>query len=126
MCPKPTFDGGGISVSLVNSTEGNHLHNLRFISPDIHGTYYGGYTLVPNYVIQILQVTPAPALGSIDQWRHIHDIFIPEVGGASYVADFDTKPFTPVFIDSITNYKCIRFMDWMATNGQNIAEWTGQ
>ena len=80
VCPKPRFDGAGISVSLVSSTRGNHLRNLRFISPD-------------------------------------------QAGGESYVADFETRPFTPPFLESIRRYKCIRFMDWSLTNGQNIAAW---
>ena len=79
-CPKPRFDGSGISVALVNSTRGSHLRNLRIISPD-------------------------------------------QTGGESYVADFETRPFTPPFLESIRHYKCIRFMDWSLTNGQNIAAW---
>ena len=80
VCPKPTFDGGGLQVGIAASTKGNHIRNIRFISPDMQG-------------------------------------------GETYTSSYDTQPFTPPYIDSIGKYKCLRFMDWSATNGQNIAEW---
>ena len=45
-CPKPSFDGGGIQVRISASTKGNHLRNLRIISPDMEG----GQSYLANYL----------------------------------------------------------------------------
>jgi hypothetical protein len=39
-------------------------------------------------------------------------------------ATYETQPFNPVFLDRISRFSTLRFMDWMATNNSPISEWT--
>ena len=40
-----------------------------------------------------------------------------------FESDFETVPFNPDFLSFLDNFQCIRFMDWMNTNGSPVMEW---
>jgi hypothetical protein len=37
--------------------------------------------------------------------------------------NYATRPFDPRFLDRLRNYRVLRFMDWMDTNGSNVRTW---
>ncbi|NJP08708.1 MAG: hypothetical protein HC866_03860 [Leptolyngbyaceae cyanobacterium RU_5_1] len=37
---------------------------------------------------------------------------------------YQTQPFHPIFLERLSKFKAIRFMDWMATNDSNVANWS--
>lgn len=42
----------------------------------------------------------------------------------TYVTNFKTEPFHPLFVDRSAGFKVLRFMDWGHTNGSEVEEWS--
>lgn len=43
---------------------------------------------------------------------------------AEYEKNFKNEIFNPLFLEKIKNFKVLRFMDWMGTNGSEQQEWS--
>lgn len=41
-----------------------------------------------------------------------------------FASTYQTQPFNPVFLSSLSGYKVLRFMEWMLTNGSSVVNWT--
>jgi hypothetical protein len=58
--------------------------------------------------------------------RNIH-MYMPgfwDTGTFQLKAQYRNDPWHPDFISMIERFRCLRFMDWGATNGANAVEWT--
>ena len=64
-----------------------------------------------HFFIDILQSDPADP---------VHNIRLILPG---FMDSYETEPYHPDFVDFLEPFQCIRFMDWMRTNGSTIAEW---
>jgi hypothetical protein len=58
--------------------------------------------------------------------RNIH-VYMPgfwDTGTFQLKAQYRNDPWHPDFISMIERFRCLRFMDWGATNGSNAVEWS--
>jgi hypothetical protein len=83
---------GGIELDIVETNPQNYIRNIRVIMP-------GGSS------------PEAPFQWFVDAEHSPFKSFVP------FEESFDELVFHPAFLASIRNYKLIRFMDWMYTNG---------
>jgi hypothetical protein len=65
----------------------------------------------------LLQITATDPEKTGDYIRDIHVVPV------SAEQTFQTEIFNPVFIDKISKFKVLRFMDWMHTNNSEQGEW---
>ena len=63
---------------------------------------------VPHLQVTINTSDPADPAG------HLRNIRFFKV---EYDDTYETQPFNPAFLDKVKNYRVLRFMDWMRTNG---------
>ena len=98
------YDGNGTigfdlqSASIVSQTQGRMVVS---VAPAQNGIF-----------LTITATDPANPLRNIR--------FIMPGFESSYL----TQPFHPLFLSRLQNYKAIRFMDWMLTNGSTVRNWT--
>jgi len=55
------------------------------------------------------------------QSNPIHDIHFVMPG---HHTTYQTNPFYPALLDFLQDFQCIRFMDWMSTNGNPMTTWS--
>jgi len=83
---------GGLGINITATTPGNHLRNIRVIMP-------GGSC-------------------SNDQTRSCRaDTDCQQSQCVSFTESYSTRKFHPEFLKKIKNYRVLRFMNWMSTNG---------
>ena len=90
---------GGWQLLITATTPGNYVRNIRVIMPG------GGSAQDPYSWYGDAASCPYGDYKSFEQ-------------------TYQTQPFHPIFLNSIKNYKVLRFMDWMDTNNSAQTNWT--
>jgi hypothetical protein len=90
---------GGWQLLITATTPGNHVRNVRVLMP-------GGASATDLY-----------------SW-YGDAASCPSGDYRSFEQTYQTQPFHPMFLDTIKNYKVLRFMDWMDTNNSEQVNWT--
>jgi hypothetical protein len=90
---------GGWHLLITTTTPGNYVHNIRVLMPGGSSaqdpySWYGSAATCPNGDYKSFEQT------------------------------YQTQPFHPIFLNTIKNYKTLRFMDWMSTNNSTQTNWT--
>lgn len=74
----------------------------------------------PWFGVKIVRTNPSNYI------RNIH-MYMPgfwDTGTYQLKPQYANDPWHPEFISMIERFRCLRFMDWGATNGSNAVEWT--
>lgn len=58
-----------------------------------------------------------------DRIRDLAIILPDPTGQPSYVSDYKTQPFWPVFLEDLRPFSCVRFMDFTSTNNSEAVTW---
>ena len=90
---------GGWQLLITATTAGNYVRNIRVIMP-------GGASASDPYTWY-----GSAASCAAGDYR-------------SFEQTYQTQPFHPMFLNTIKNYKTLRFMDWMDTNNSEQVNWT--
>lgn len=96
--------------------------------------YDGEGTLAYEYAATKVSSAPGRDVLSVDSSKGGFGVSIATTNPANYVRNvrvimpglestYKTEMFNPTFIESIKNYKVLRFMDWMNTNGSAQVNW---
>jgi len=97
--------------------------------------YEGEGTLVYEYAATKVSSTPGRDVIRVDASQGGFGVSIASTNPANYLrnirvimpgleSSYPNEIFNPTFLESIENYKVLRFMDWMETNGSNQVNWT--
>jgi hypothetical protein len=125
----PYTDGGGTQhiVKTVLSDNGYYPQQRLVVLYEGAGTLNctlpkqnetpGRFEIVVNTTNQILFDIVSSTLGN-----HIRNIRVLRM--ADEGANLATAPFHTAFLDKIAPFKCIRFMNWMKTNGSTVTSWS--
>ncbi|MCX5770575.1 MAG: choice-of-anchor D domain-containing protein [Candidatus Hydrogenedentes bacterium] len=96
--------------------------------------YDGEGTLAYEYAATLVSSSPGRDVISVDSSQGGFGVSIATTNAANYVRNvrvimpglestYQTEMFNPTFIASVKNYKVLRFMDWMNTNGSGQINW---